>query len=84
MFSMTEKQKIAAVIEGLLLGLKHPEMPIEKPKFKLHVDGKEDWSWADIEPNWAFDENNPPKVNIFNEIISKKEKVNEETEPETV
>ena len=68
MFSVAEKRQIATAIEALLISLKHPEMPTEKPRFKLHVDGKEGWSWADIEPNWVFDDKNPPKVNFFNEI----------------
>ena len=56
MFSKSEKQMIANKIEEILLDLNHPEMPDEKPKFKLHVDGAEGWSWADIKPNWAFNE----------------------------
>lgn len=55
MFSMKEKQWLADEIEKLLLKLEHPEMPKAKPSFKLHVDGAESWSWADIEPNWKFD-----------------------------
>lgn len=55
MFSMNEKKLIATAIEKLLLGFSHPEMPIEKPEFTLHVKGKEDWSFADIEPNHHFD-----------------------------
>ena len=51
MFSTEEKQYIARELEKILLSLNHPEMPKENPNFKLHVDGKEDWSWADIEPN---------------------------------
>jgi len=66
MFSVKEKQKIAEVIEKTLLELEHPEMPKEKPKFKLHVDGKADWSWADIEPNWVY-EDKEPGVNTWNE-----------------
>lgn len=66
MFSMKEKIKIASEIEKLLLSLNHPEMPKEKPKFKIHIDGKESWSWADIEPNWTF-ENKEPSINPFNE-----------------
>lgn len=50
MFSLNEKRKIADGIEKILLELKHPEMPTEKPFFTLHVDGKESWSWADIKP----------------------------------
>ena len=54
MFSTEEKIKISKVVEEVLLSFNHPEMPKEKPTFRLHVDGKEDWSWADIEPNWVF------------------------------
>ena len=63
MFSMQEKKYIAAEVERILLKLNHPEMPIEKPVFHLHVDGKEDWSWADIKPNWTFTDNNSPNMN---------------------
>lgn len=70
MFSVQEKQHIAREIERLLLELNHPEMPKVNPKFSLHVDGKESWSWADIQPNWTFNEN-PPTVNPFNEIARK-------------
>ena len=73
MFSMEQKRKIAEVIEKALLDLKHPEMPISRPKFKLHVDGKEDWSWADIEPNWIFDDKlKEPVINPFNEANTSK------------
>ena len=68
MFSVAEKRKIAEVIEKTLLELKHPEMPTEKPRFKIHIDGKEAWSFADIEPNWVFDDGvKPMGVNPFNE-----------------
>lgn len=67
MFSLKEKQHIAAEIEKLLLSLNHPEMPKEKPQFHLHVDGAESWSWADILPNWTFTAKNPPAANQFNE-----------------
>ena len=69
MFSIAEKRKIADEIEKFLLSLRHPEMPTEKPKFKIHIDGKESWSWADIEPNWVFDDGEKiPQINPFNEI----------------
>ncbi len=81
MFSVEEKKKVSEEIEKLLLGLNHPEMPKEKPTFHLRVDGKESWSWADIKPNWTFDENNRPSVNPFNEasreLHKQKEAVNE-------
>lgn len=67
MFSLKEKQHIAAEIERILLELKHPEMPDSNPRFMLHVDGKESWSWADIAPNWTF-KDTAPGVNPFNEI----------------
>ena len=68
MFSIKEKQYIAGQIEKLLLGLNHPEMPEEKPVFHLRVEGKENWSWAEIKPNWTFGVDNPPEVNPFNEV----------------
>ena len=68
MFSVKEKQFLAAAIEKLLLELNHPEMPKEKPMFSLHVNGKEQWSWADINPNWTHVGENAPKANPFNEI----------------
>ncbi len=77
MFSVQEKQEIAKKIEDILLGLNHPEMPDEKPKFKLHVDGKEPWSWADIEPNWVFGDGKEMGVNPFNEITKDLYKVRE-------
>lgn len=52
MFSPEEKQKIARAVEKVLLEINNPEMPKFEPEFKLHVDGAESWSWADIEPNW--------------------------------
>jgi len=68
MFSKAEKQVIAAGIEGLLLGLRHPEMPTEKPRFKLEVFGKASYSWADIVPNWTFaEEGSPENPNPWNE-----------------
>ncbi len=67
MFSMEEKKKIAEAVEKLLLELDHPEMPKEKPLFKLLVSGKEGWSYADIRPNWTFNEDHKPGVNPWNE-----------------
>ena len=68
MFSQKEKIKIAEAIEKVLLKLKHPEMPTEKPYFQLKVKGKESWSYADIEPNWVFKEGGKEmKTNPFNE-----------------
>lgn len=65
MFSLKEKQYIASQIEKIILSLEHPEMPKEKPVFTLRVEGKEDWSWAEIKPNWTFDIGNPPLKKEF-------------------
>jgi len=67
MFSKKEKQTIASKIETLLLELNHPEMPREKPDFHLSVKGKESWSWAEIDPNWTYDDK-AVSVNPWNEI----------------
>lgn len=69
MLSMRQKQFIAAEIEKMLLNLNHPELPKEKISFHLHVDGIDSWSYADIEPNWTFNDENPPGINPFNEIM---------------
>ena len=53
MFSPEQKRIIAATVESILLTMNNHEMPKEKPIFHLHVNGKEDWSWADIKPNWT-------------------------------
>lgn len=71
MFSMNQKQKIASEVEKLLLSFNHPEMPKEKPDFNLIIRGKEHWSFAEIKPNWRFDENNKPDINPFNERVEK-------------
>lgn len=70
MFSVDQKRQIAAAVEKVLLDLNHPEMPKEKPSFTLHVDGAESWSWADIAPNWTFDDVNKPGVNPWNELVA--------------
>ena len=68
MFSKREKQVIAQIVEDALIAIDHPEMPKEKPRFKLHIDGKESWSYADIEPNWLYEEKgSPDNPNPWNE-----------------
>lgn len=70
MFSMNQKKTISEAVEKVILSFKHPEMPTEKPEFHLHIKGKESWSWADIEPNWHF-EDKEPGINEFNERVEK-------------
>lgn len=77
MFSVEEKKLIAKAVEDAILILDHPEMPKEKPNFKLHIDGKESWSFADIEPNWTY-ENKTPSINPWNERQAKGVHVPEE------
>lgn len=67
MFSYEEKRIIAQKVEELILSLNHPEMPKERPIFVLNVLGKESWSYAQIEPNWKF-EDKPAGMNPWNEI----------------
>jgi len=54
MFSIEEKRKIAEELEKLLLSFNHPEIPKEKPDFRLYVDGKAGCYWDSIEPNWKI------------------------------
>lgn len=69
MFSVKEKQKIADAVEKALLEINHPEMPAEKPYFELHVNGRAVWSFADIKPNWWWEDQGSPKnPNEWNEI----------------
>lgn len=80
MFSMEEKKKIADAVEKVLLELNHPEMPKEKPNFTLLVKGKEEWSYAEIKPNWTFGPNNPVTGRLWNEIA--RESLNKEPKGE--
>lgn len=73
MFSLEQKKEISKKVEELLLSFNHPEMPKEKLDFNLHIIGKESWSWADIKPNWIFNDANPPSVNPFNEMMGREE-----------
>lgn len=77
MFSVAQKRQISEAVEKAILAIGHPEMPAEKPKFKLHIDGKESWSYADIEPNWVYDDKEPG-VNPWNEAQAENCKENKE------
>ena len=65
MFSCNQKRKISAEIQTILRDTNHPELPTDEIKFKIHIDGAESWSWADIENNGAVDK---PGINLFNEM----------------
>lgn len=71
MFSAEEKATIASAIEKVLIEIAHPEMPKEKVKFNLHVEGKESWSWANIVGNWEHKEMGKENPNSWNEVARK-------------
>jgi hypothetical protein len=64
MFSVRQKREIADKIQKVLRETNHPELPKGEIQFQLHVDGAEDWSWADICNNGAVAK---PSVNPWNE-----------------
>lgn len=48
MFSPKLKAEIAAKVQAILQETGHDELPEGEVEFLLHVDGAEDWSWANI------------------------------------
>ena len=67
MFSINQKRKISEKIQKILKETKHPELPEGEIKFHLHVEGEQEWSWADIKNNGAI--MSPEiKANPWNEI----------------
>lgn len=64
MFSVAQKRKIADEVQRILRETGHPELPAGEIQFRLHVDGAEDWSWADICNNGTVP---TPSVNPWNE-----------------
>jgi hypothetical protein len=51
MFSIQQKREIADKVQQILKATQHPELPKGEIAFLLHVEGAEDWSWADIRNN---------------------------------
>ncbi len=64
MFSVRQKREISDKIQQALRDTNHPELPEEEINFTLHIQGKADWSCADIHNNGAVDN---PSVNPWNE-----------------
>lgn len=64
MFSVNQKREIADEIQKILRATNHPELPKGEIQFKIHIDGAEAWSWADIQNNGAVV---APGVNPWNE-----------------
>ena len=64
MFSVRQKRCISEKIQSILKETNHPELPEGEIQFQIHVDGAENWSWADIKNNGAID---TPSINPHNE-----------------
>ena len=69
MFSVKQKREISDAVQQILRATNHVELPQGEIGFTLHVDGLEEWHWADIENNGAIDS---PSINPFNEKQAKK------------
>lgn len=67
MFSVQQKRDISDAVQKILRATNHAELPTTgEISFKLHVDGAEEWSWADIENNGAVGN---PGMNPHNELM---------------
>jgi hypothetical protein len=64
MFSVNQKRAISEAVQSILRKTNHPELPTGEIQFNLHVDGAEQWSWADIRNNGVVTN---PSVNQWNE-----------------
>ncbi len=64
MFSIRQKRKIADAVQRILRDTNHPELPDGEIRFKLHVDGAQAYSWADI---WNNGDVPNPTANPHNE-----------------
>ena len=53
MFTPDIKKEIAEEIQTILQKLNHAELPKGEIQFLLHIDGAENWSWANIKNNSA-------------------------------
>lgn len=65
MFSVRQKREISEKVQAVLRETGHPELPEGEITFRLHVCGKELWSWTEIENNGRVSN---PGVNLFNEM----------------
>ena len=67
MFSVQQKRDISDAVQKILRATSHPELPTTgEVSFKLHVDGAETWSFADIQNNGAVGN---PGLNPHNELM---------------
>ena len=69
MFSVRQKREIADAVQKILRDTGRPELPEGEIQFSLHVQGAENWSWADIRNNGAVSN---PDVNPHNEAMDRR------------
>ena len=55
MFTQQQKQSISNLVQAILKETACDELPSGEINFILHVDGAEDWSWANIRNESARD-----------------------------
>jgi hypothetical protein len=68
MFSVQQKREISDAVQKILRSTMHPELPTSgEVSFTLHVNGAEEWSYADIKNNAAVGD---PGVNPHNELMA--------------
>ena len=77
MFSVRQKREISEAVQKILRDTNHPELPEGEISFLLHIDGAQNWSWADIRNNGSVTK---PEVNEWNERQDKGEKYNDKSE----
>lgn len=65
MFSVIQKREIADGVQKVLRATGHPELQAGEIDFRLHVEGAEAWSYADIRNNGRVP---TPSVNPHNEL----------------
>ncbi len=65
MLSQQVKKELSEKIQALLQEIQDDELPSGEINFILHVDGKEDWSWANIR-NYSAKNNPVPNVLVQN------------------
>lgn len=72
MFSMRQKREIADEIQKILRKTNHPELPEEEIKFNIYIEGKEEWSFANIKNNASVTN---PGINVWNELQDKEKRI---------
>ena len=63
------KKELSEKIQALLQEVNDSELPKGEISFILHIDGAEDWSWANIR---NYNEKDTPVPNIIDRNLSRK------------